>query len=283
MTALTPAEALILLDPVEAPGIDAVKVTVLSLLAQGYLRGGTKAASSMLGRGRQVPTVSPGRPYPAPVPAHVEELLDVVRTARDPAMPKVAESFVKTFGQKCTLFRTAYVQPLLVSKGLLERREQTEKKRVLGLFSRTVTRVWHVRTAAGEAECARIRRSIADARGIPQFLSSDPARAAAMAAALGGLIFLVAELAPYYQQLSMEMARANAGTMNQNSSDSSGGSDSGSGSPTLEPPDFTMAWTVDQTFTSLSDSLDAAMDAADSSGGDSGGDGGGGDGGGGGE
>ena len=64
MTALTPAEALVLLDPAEASGIDAVKVTVLSLLALGFLRTGTQAAASMFGRARQVPTLSPGRPYP---------------------------------------------------------------------------------------------------------------------------------------------------------------------------------------------------------------------------
>lgn len=142
----------------------------------------------------------------------------------------------------------------------------------------------------GEAEYARIRQGNNEARTIPGFLSSDPARAAAMAVALGALIFLVPELVPYYQQLSAEMQRADAAAMAQGGSDSSGadGGDAGGfqgDSSTVALPelgDLGAALSFDRAFDALSDSLDAAMDAADSSsGGDGGSDGGGGDGGGG--
>jgi len=123
MTALTPAEALVLLEPEEAPGMDAVKVTVLSLLAQGFLRSETKAVSSFLRGSRAVPTLTLGQRHPTPVPRHVGAVLDVVRTAGDPVMPKVAEGFNKAFGQKCARFRPELVLPDLVSRRLLERNE----------------------------------------------------------------------------------------------------------------------------------------------------------------
>lgn len=300
MSALSPAEALVLLEPEEAPGMDAVKVTVLSLLARGHLRSETKTVSSFLRGSRAVPMLTLGQRYPVPVPRHVGAVLDVVRTAGDPAMPKIAEGFIKAFGQKCARFRPEHVLPDLISRRLLERKEWTERKKFLGLIPRTVTRVVHARTPAGEAECTRIRQAITEARSIPGFLSTDPARAAAMAVALGALIFLVPELVPYYQQLSAEMQRANAAAMAQGGSDSSGsdssGSDSGgsdgggdsflggdSAGATMQLNDFGAALSFDQAFDALSDSLDAAMDAADSSASSDGGsDGGGSDGGGGG-
>lgn len=286
MTALTPAEALVLLAPEDAPGTDAVKATILALLAQGCLRSETKTVSSFLRRAHPVAFLSPGRPFPAPVPRHVGAVLDVVRAAGDNAMPKIAEGLVKAFGQKCARFCPEHVLPELIGKRLLERRETSERKKFLGLIPHTVTRVQHIRTPSGEAEYARIQQAMAEAHTIPQFLSTDPVRAAAMAAALGALIFLVPELVPYYQQLSAEMQRANVVAMAQGAADGNDSFEFGGNSGNApELNDLGAALNLDQAFDSLSDSLDAAMDAAESSSGgdggsDGGSDGGGGDGGG---
>lgn len=279
MTALTPGEALVLMDPDGAPGMDALKVTVLALLAQGYLRHGTESRSSLFGR-RSSPALLPGKPYPPPAPRHVADVLGVVTAAKDHAMPKLAEQFIRTFGAKCDGFTRDRVVPVLVGKGMLEQREFTERKRFLGLIPRTVTRIRHVPTASGAAEAGRIRQAVEAARDIPRFLSSDPARAVAMAAALGGLVFLVAELYPFMDHLSAEMQRAMTG---RDSSDSSVEMESGGSGTAAGVFDLSAIAEMDGAFSELSDSLDSAMDAADSSsGGDSGGDGGG-DGGGGGE
>jgi hypothetical protein len=81
MAALSPAESLFLLKPNRTPACETVKVTLLSLLAQGIVRLEEQVTKRFIGTRKTVYVRLTERPLPA-LPAHAVSLLDQVRAAQ---------------------------------------------------------------------------------------------------------------------------------------------------------------------------------------------------------
>src|SRR3984957_16645950 len=195
--ALSPAEAFVLLSLPRYDSRKALKLALMGLLAQRRLRMESEdrpgvfrirhivhlhVAADALGGG-------------APIE---ESVLSVVRAA-EPAglMADVVKQSMRRYGKALLGFVRDYVGPALVRRGLAE----VQRTRLLGFIPSTR----FGRTAAGEAEKIRLENAMSDARAIPQFLDSDPAQAVALAAVLGGALFLVDELRPFYQAIAEAM------------------------------------------------------------------------------
>jgi hypothetical protein len=192
-TVLSPAESLVLLKPNHTPAREAVKVTLLSLLAQGLLRIEEKTEKRFFGA-RTVACVRPtGRN--ARLPPHAASLMDVVRETQTDGgvMRQLVARARQAYGAQLEGFKNRFIMPALVGRGLIE------EGRVLLLF-----RKFNL-TPSGVAEQSRIEHDMARARTIPALLGTNPAEAAAIALAVGGTILLVEELQPHYRQLSEAM------------------------------------------------------------------------------
>ena len=278
MAALSPAESLFLLKPNRTPARETVKVTLLSLLAQGIVRLEEQVTKRFIGTRKTVHVRLTQRPVPA-LPAHAVSLLDQVRAAQADtgSMSDVVKRARQAYGSSLNGFNRDFIIPLLRSRGLIEER------RVLFLRH-------YKRTPAGDAEESRTAADITRARRIPELLRSNPAEVAALVLAVGGVILLVNELRPYYRQISEVMRPRDTGA---DYSDSSGGNPSlplwdSSDPGTVHPGDAIQSLDA-ASFGSLDlsafgagafDALDAGMASFDAGFDASVGDGGGGDGGG---
>jgi hypothetical protein len=205
---LSPAESLFLLKPNRTPARETVKVTLLSLLAQGLVRLEEQVTKRFIGTRKTVYVRPTQRPVPA-LPAHAASLLDQVRAAQayTGSMSDVVTRARQAYGSGLNRFNRDFIIPRLLTRGLIEGRSV--------LFLRR-----YKRTPAGDAEESRIAADIARARSIPELLRSDPAEAAAIVLAVGSTILLVNELRPYYRQISEAMRTPGGGA---DYSDSSGG------------------------------------------------------------
>jgi hypothetical protein len=212
MAALSPAESLFLLKPNGTPARETVKVTLLSLLAQGIVRLEEQATKRFFITRKTVYVRPTGTTAPA-LPAHAASLLDQVRAAQADtgSMPDLVKRARQAYGSSLNGFNRDFIIPRLLTRGLLEERRF--------LFLRH-----YKRTPAGDAEESRIAADIARARSIPELLHSNPAEAAAIVLAVGGTILLVNELRPFYRQIS-EVMRPPA--------TADGASDSGGGDASL--------------------------------------------------
>jgi hypothetical protein len=208
MAPLSPAESLFLLRPNRTPARETLKVTLLSLLAQGAVRMEEQATRRFFGTKKTVYVRPTGKRVA--LPRHTSALLDLVHVAQgySGSMADLVTRAQKAYGTNLTGFNRDFIVPALLSRGLIEER------RIL-LFKT------YKRTPAGDAEESRIASDIARARTIPELLRSNPAEAAAIILAVGGTILLVSELRPYYRQMS-EVMRAQ--TASADSSDSGGDS-----------------------------------------------------------
>ncbi len=209
MLPLSPAESLFLLKTNRTPARETVKVTLLSLLAQGMVRMEERQTRRFFGKKKTVymwPRNIAGR-----LPPHAVALLDLVRAAQDDtgAMADFVKRAQKAYGPDLAKFNRDLIVPALRSRGLIEERRI--------LIFRT-----YKRTQAGDAEESRIASDIARARTIPELLHSNPAEAAAIILAVGSTILLVSELRPHYRKISEVMRAQTAST---------GSSDGGGDSP----------------------------------------------------
>jgi hypothetical protein len=223
MAPLSPAESLFLLKPNRTPARETVKVTLLSLLAQGAVRMEEQATRRFFRTKKTVYVRPTGKR--AALPPHAAALLDLVQAAQGDAgsMTDFVKRVQKAYGKNLEGFNRDFIVPSLLARGLIEER------RVL-LF-RT-----HKRTPAGDAEESRIASEIARARTIPALIRSNPAEAAAILLAVGGTILLVSELRPYYRQMSEVMRAQTASTDTSDSGgDSAGPSWDSTGSPATDP------------------------------------------------
>ncbi len=269
----TPAEAFVLLDPRHCPALEAVKITLLSLVAQGILKISEIEKPGFF-RTKKLSVVKIVADPPDP-PGHVESLIGVVQQAgklgRGAEMRDLAKVARQAYGPGLKSFKANYLIPALIRRGLM----RAENDRVLWLFNRTI----HVHTPAGLVEKGRVEATLARARQLPALLKSDPTSAAAVALAAGGLLLLVPELKPYYGQLALLRQPAGA--------DASGdffAGDGGNSGGDFSLPSFDFGSFDASSFSALDmdfSSFDSSFDSSFSDGG-GGGDSGGGDGGGGG-
>ena len=247
---LSPAEAMVLLDPEDNNGIAAAKVTFLALMAQGVLK-----QEDVRGRIGTITRVVQVR-TPAEYPPHVAAILDAVNSSKTGTVADVSNVLSKATRGFST-YVPDLVRPRLIQRGLLVERRQQERRRVLFFFSRTVTiSTWHL-TEAGGREQARLRGMLDEAPAIRGMLDENPGRAAAMVAALGPLILLVAVLLPFLGLISSALAaQGYTGMSDSGSGDSEGG--------------FEWLSSADSISQDLDSSFDSALsDAADSSSSDS--------------
>jgi hypothetical protein len=221
MASLSPAESLFLLKPNRTPARETVKVTLLSLLAQGLVRMEEQTTRRFFRTKTTVYVRPTGKR--AALPAHAAALLDLVQVAQGGTMADLVTRVQKAYGTSLNGFNRDFIIPALLSRGLIE------EGRIL--FFKT-----YKRTPAGDGEESRIASDIARARTIPELIRSNPAEAAAIILAVGGTILLVSELRPHYRQIS-ELMRTQSGTTDGSDSggDSSVPSSDSTGSHATEP------------------------------------------------
>lgn len=213
---LSPAEAVVLRNPNLPAGLLAIKVTLLLLLTKGVLKLEQVETPGFFGP-KKVPHLRIAAD-PKDAPPEARALLDVVRAAQADGgkIADVIKRASKDWGNGCPLFVDKLVRPSLFARGLL-----TEKK---VLFART----FHA-TDAGKAERDRIAADLAKARDIPSLLTSDPARAAAIAAAVGTTLLLDDKLTKQFKPLADAMrAQGLAEAANLNDFSNTGSFDFGS-------------------------------------------------------
>jgi hypothetical protein len=253
---LSAPEAFVLLS---LPRYDAAKVLktgFIGLLAQGVLRLETEDRPGLI-RTRHIPHLKVAENAPQTLPPIAASLVQVVRNAApDGLMKAIVAQSRREFRRTLLGFAQNRVIPSLVGRGLAEERA----KKLLGFIP---TRVF-ARTAAGETEKIRLENAMRNAKTIPQYLDSDPAKVAALVLAAGSAILLVDELRPFYDRLSRALSpRDGAGG---GFTDGGGLSDGGAG--------FTSFDFGHVDFSSFDSGAFTSFDAGFS---DAGGDGGGGD------
>ncbi len=280
---LTPAEAMVLLDPQAKQGREAFKVSLMWLLAQHHLKATEiparwfKRRTTQLRRGPQAG---------AALPPDLKSVMMTVQASGTGFMDDIVKEAHKRFGDKLLGYQNDCIYPSLLGRGLLRRTETTH----FMLF----TRQTYDHTSEGRELCRRIEAMFQDARRIPAFLDHSPAQAAALALSLGGLILLMPELRPHLEEIASVVRRS--ATTDSSSGGSSGGESLSSDTSvsdrkgksadeqtSAERDEFHFDFAnldfgdIDNLDSSLS-ALDASFDSsADSgSGGDGGGDGGGG-------
>lgn len=289
-SALSPAEALVLMEPNTAKPRDALKVSLMALLARRKLQILEDQRKGFFGGTTKIVQLTAPRAPGSEAP-HEASLLGIVRSAQPVLMTDFITAAKRSYGgDQFRDFTGKLIAPALISRGLLK--EVTEP--FLLFFKRKRLAL----TPSGDVQRRRLEDLLDQARDIPRFLDSDPKKAAAMAVALGGLILLAPELQPHLAHIG-DVMRHHGQSSDGGSSDSSSSSSSSdysSSSATIDPAaseQLDMSGTFDlSSFDSAAlDSMSASMETLDSSfdsassdgGGDSGGDsGGGGDGGGGG-
>jgi hypothetical protein len=197
--ALTPAEARVLPDPDGHVGPDALLAAARLLLATGALRAEPRDEKRWWGTDRRLClSVPDGRTPRAP---HLLALRDALAEAAQKgpclAPTEILHHLQKAFGVGYGGFLDA-VRADLEERGLVHRTEH----RTLGIRRRR----WE-RTGPGESALAALEGRLAEARTIPELLGHDPARAAAVAVGLGGLLLAFDELRPHYPELAEALRR----------------------------------------------------------------------------
>ncbi len=194
---LSPAEQVVLLSPNRARGYAAIKAMLLLLLTKGVLR---IEETDQIGIFR-TKTVAHLRIAAEPnnPPPEIAVLLDLVRAAQAEGgkIKDVVARANKQFLTGCPKYITDLIQPALKARGLL-----TENK---VLFVRT----FHL-TPEGEKIQSQLKSDLFRVNDIPKLLKSDPAQAAAVAAAIGTTIFLSDKLPKHFKPLADAM-RASGG------------------------------------------------------------------------
>jgi hypothetical protein len=193
---LTPAEALVLLEPNKVSGRSVVRTSLLHLAAAGYLRAEVQAKRSWLGTGggtRLVRTDAAG-----PLPDHLAGVLNALfppaKSEASLSPAEVTSRLQRAFGYDYARYLALHIRPLLLSKALLSVEEYR--------WMRIVPRRRYLHTDAGMRLRERIGTRLRGADGLPELLRSDPRRAAAAAAGLGGLVLIAEGLRPHLGELA---------------------------------------------------------------------------------
>jgi hypothetical protein len=197
---LSPAEQVVLLAPNRASGYAAIKAMLLLLLTKGVLRIEETDKPGLF----RTKTIAHLRiaAEPKNPPPEIAVLLDLVRAAQAEGgkIKDVVARANKQFLTGCPKYIVDFIQPALKARGLL-----TENK---VLF----VRAFHL-TPEGEKLQSQLKSDLFRANDIPKLLKSDPAQAAAVAAAIGTTIFLSDKLPKHFKPLADAM-RANGGDAN---------------------------------------------------------------------
>ncbi|HKM65219.1 MAG TPA: hypothetical protein VJY39_22295 [Acidisphaera sp.] len=193
--AISPAEAMVLLNPRRVRANQVFKVTLTSLALQKVVAiKTTRMLPRLFGRIGKVTRVSVNEIPADGLPPPAAAVLGLVKAGRGSRIGTFMRRARALYGKNLRGFLTDVVEPALVSRGLLESHEGKGR-----LASTTHRRKL---TPAGKAEGARLRKAIDRGRSLPVLLTADPKEAAAIVASLGGLILLIDELKPHYKDIS---------------------------------------------------------------------------------
>jgi len=197
--ALSPAEKVVLLSPNTAKAMAAIKATLLIMLTKGVLRIEQTEEPGFF-RNKTVAHLCVAA-EPKEAPPEIAALLAVVRAAQADggAIKDVVKHAEKAFGPLCLQFTLKFVMPALIARGLL-----VEKKILF-------TRLWRL-TPAGDIEQSRLKSELFQVNDVFKLVKSDPAQAAALAAALGTTILISDKLPKHFKPLADAMReRGDAG------------------------------------------------------------------------
>jgi hypothetical protein len=249
---LSPAEKVVLLAPNGARGYAAIKATLMLLLTKGVLRIEETTEAGLL-RTKKVAHLRIAS-EPKNPPPEVGVLIDIIRDAQAAGgrIKDVLALVNKKFLNGCPKYIVDIIQPALIARGLLTRKK-------------TLFIVIHHLTPEGEALQAKLKSDFYRAKDIPKLLKSDPAQAAAVAAAIGTTIFLSDKLPQHFKALSDAMRAQGSTFMPIPDSGGGGGFDLGS----FDLGSFDFASFDAGSFDSGMASFDAGF--SDAGGGDSGG------------
>jgi len=200
---LSAADALLLLDPAHWHGREAVKVTLLTLLARGLLRLQTRPGFSLTGRPKAVLELGANTAMPA---ARDEQLLfDIVRrvVGGGTSLTTIVACLREQFGRGLTGFDRDVVRHSLIRRGMISENYP---------FA-----FWWFRyrrdalTEEGRVQRRTINAALEEASAVPGLLVRDPPAAAALTIAAGPLIFLVPELRTHYSLLAAALRERGGG------------------------------------------------------------------------
>jgi hypothetical protein len=181
----------------------ALKIGFMGLIAQGVLRLETEDRPGLV-RTRHIPHLRGADGVPDNLPPVAASLVKIARAAEPDGLIKdVLRHAGREYGRTLMGFMQNCLGPALATRDLAE----PYRPRFLGLAPFDSFR----RTPAGDTEKARLEGLISDATSIPDYLDRDPARVAALVAALGGAILLVDKLRPHYGALARAMRDRDAG------------------------------------------------------------------------
>ncbi len=270
---LTAPEALILRNPNQPQGREALKLALTELLARRILTMRHEEKKGFLGSVQSIDLLqrTPEASQQLPTGSPLQAVLGLLSGA-GMEMNQVVEQAQKTFGSDFSGFQQNHILPALVKRGLLE----TCTEKVLWVIP--VTRYCH--TPTGELTRQRLETQITQAHSLPDLLDNDPAQAAALVFSLGSAALLVGEIRAHSARLSQALRDHSSGADGMplfyySASD-------GSGQPDKPDPTnfdgglFDSNFDLDA-FDNNMDTFDNSFDSsADAGGGDSGGDGGGG-------
>ncbi|MBW4699887.1 MAG: GPP34 family phosphoprotein [Aphanocapsa lilacina HA4352-LM1] len=196
---LTPAEALVLLDPDKVQGASALKVTLMDLIARGRVRVREEEHRGFLGFRSKLVFLHPNETQqpPADDPAHIQAVFEVLHAAQkhQGRMEYVILEAANRFSAGMYNYQMKHVRPALIARGLIASRQE----KMLRVF--TVTR--HGPTPLGEQIQTELRGRLEQARALSTRLKAcEPVEAAALLVSLGSAVWLVPDLKPHYRQLN---------------------------------------------------------------------------------
>ena len=196
--ALSPSEALFLIDPAFEDGRNALKLSLRWLIAHGVFHATCeiRPGTWMFRIRPRLQVVTPS-PAIADLPRDLAELVELARSSPTDFFEDILPIIQWTYGASPSLLMGKKIKQNLVDRGLLANQPQSSS---FGLGQHS-----HARTPAGEEVCERLTSLLAQARDIPQLITTDPSRVAALAAQLDGLLLILTELRPEWSEIANAM------------------------------------------------------------------------------
>ena len=196
--ALTPAEAMMLMDLRGAAPAALFKVSAMALLLRRVLQVETKVQRGWI-RTRMITLLRLGQvPALFPHERAVVRLVQVVLQSQPEgaAVEAVVSAAKREYGSTLYKYRQDLVLPALLDRRMVEIRR-----------SRWFKIERPAMTPVGLAVLGQLNAMLDRGRKVPGWLDTDPRQAALTAAALGPLVLLVSELRPHLARLAAAMPR----------------------------------------------------------------------------
>lgn len=272
---LTAPEALILLNPNQPQGREALKLALTELLARRIITLRQEQRSGFLGsvQNTDLLQAAPDASQRLAGETPLQAALNLLTPGIEMEMSQVVQQAHQAFGADLSGFQKQVILPALVQRGLLE----TCTQKVLWVIP--VTRYCH--TTNGTITKERLENQMAQAQLLPEMLDSNPAEAAALVFGLGSAALLVSEVRAQSARLSQALREHPSGADGtfffpaSSTGNAEALADGKTNPANFDDGRFDFQFDLDA-FDSSLDSFDSSFDSSADTGGDGGGDGGGG-------